>query len=477
MTDVIRLTTIDYRLSTIASAIALLVCLHASQAIAQVIERPERPIAGLFGGGRPPDPARARHDLTLTVNTLGGYDDNPSPTESGGVDAFTPREPGYMGFGETALVYRRGKQSQSFEIGGRGFVNAFRNVGLTPGFGGDLHADLRAPLGRRHQLGLSASGRTDPFYTLGAFAPLRGDGGAGGDGDDVESSVLPDANPVNGFSIRRSLTGDAAVSLTSRWTPRNTMSADYQYHMSDFRDNIGDGHTHAASLGYTRSIGRRSGLSAKYRASDSEFLDQDGLVRPNRTQTADLGYQHEREVSRTRRLAFGFGAGATYVDTVSSVLRERLDYVMPSGYANTRVDVARTWSISANYRRAVSVLEGLTAESFITDTGLVRVGGFLGSRSELALSAAYSTGAAVVTESTAKFDSYTGTAQLRVMLTRWWAAVVSQNVYAYRLHEFGELPKGMLDRLDRNATRVGMTLNLPLYGGYISRRARPRDGR
>ena len=145
---------------------------------------------------------------------------------------------------------------------------------------------------------------------------------------------------------------------------------------------------------------------------------------------------------------------------------------MPSGNANVRVDVARTWSISADYRRGASVLEGLTAETFITDTGIVRVGGFVASRSELAFSAAYSNGAAIVPESTAKFDTYTGTVQLRFMLTRWWAALVSQNVYAYQLHGF-DLPEGLLARLDRNATRVGMTFDLPLYGAYIGRRTRP----
>jgi hypothetical protein len=429
---------------------------------AQVIQRPERPTGGVFGGGRPLDPDRARHDLLLTVNMLGGYDDSPSPTGDSGLDAFTPREPGYTGFGETTVEYRRGRQNQSLGIGGRGYVNAFPGLGLTPGIGGDLHADVRVPLSRRHQLGLSAAGRSDPFYSLGAFAPLRGA---------MNSGVLPEGNPVNGFSIRRSLTGEGSVSLSSRWTPRNTVSGDYRYQMNDFRDNIGDGHRHAASLGYARSIGRGSGLRATYRASDSEFLEPDGFVRSLRDQTAEFGYEHERQFSRTRRLTFGFGAGATYVDTVS-VLRERLDYVMPSGYANTRVDVARTWSISADYRRAVSVLEGLTAEPFNTDAGLLRVGGFLGSRSELVFSGAYSVGAVVVPESTAKFDSYTGTAQWRFMLTRSWAVIVSQSVYAYRLHGL-VLPEGLLDRLDRNATRVGMTFALPLYGAYIGRRTRP----
>ena len=457
-----RLTTIDYRLTTLA--IGLLLCAGPTVVNAQVIQRPERPIAGLFGGGRPPDPDRARHDLLLTVNTMGGYDNSPNPAEnSGGLQTFAPREPGYTGFAETTVEYRRGRRNHSFELGGRGFVNAHRNVGLTPGFGGDLRANLSAPLGRRHQLDLSADGRSAPFYQISAFAPLSGV---------VNAGVLPNANPVNGFLIRRSLSGDGTLSLSSRWTPRDTVSANYGYRATDFPDNIGDGHSHAASVAYRRSIGRSSGFRVTYRASDSRFLEQGGLVRPNRTQAAELGYDLDRQLSRTRRLTLGFGTGATYVETVNGLARNRLHYVMPSGHVNLRVDVVRTWSMSADYRRATSLIEGLTAETFITDTGLLRVGGFVGSRLELAFSAAHSNGAAIVPGSTAKFDSYSGTIQLRFMLTRWWSATVNQNVYAYQLHGFN-LPPGLLPRLERNATRVGMTWNLPLYGAYIGRRTRP----
>jgi hypothetical protein len=347
-------------------------------------------------------------------------------------------------------------------LAGRGFVNAFRNLGLTPGFGGDVRARLTAPIGRRHQLGLSATGRSDPFYSIGGFAPLRGA---------VEAEVLPEANPVNGFSIRRSFCRDRNVAVTSPWTPRDTMTMDFGYSTQDFRDDIGDGRTYNASLGYQRSIGRRSSLRVFYRGADSEFVEQTALVRPTRTHTVEAGYDHDRQVSRTRRMAFGFGAGATYVDTVFSVTRQRLDYVMPSGFANTRLDIARTWSIWADYRRAVGVLEGVTAEAFMTDAAIVRVGGMIGSRTELVVSGAYSNGAGVIPQSESRFETYTGTAQVRFMVTRWWSALVSQNIYSYQLHGF-DLPEGLLPRLNRNATRVGMTFQLPLYGAYMGRPAR-----
>ena len=463
------LSTIDYRLSTRAFRLALLFVFIAAPLSAQVIERPERPIRGLFGGERPTDPNRTRQDLTLGLSTLGGYDDNPSLPDSGGLDAFTPREPGYTGFAEATLKYRRVRQTRLFETSGHAYTNAYRNLGLTPSFGGDVQAHVATPLGRHNQLEVSEDARTAPFYALGAFAPLRGDVGPG---------LLPDTSPAYGFSVRRSLAISSSVSLATRWSGRNMLTETYRYGRQRFRDHIGDGHTHEGSLGYTRTVGRRSGLTTSFSHSEAEYLQPpDRTARPIQQDTAEVGYQHEQTLSRARRWFFSFGAGATYVQTVSQIARDPLDYTMPSGHGSLRFDVARTWSIWSDYRRGVTVLEGLTAETFATDTALIRVGGYVGPRTEVAVSGGYANGASgVATESDSTFESYTATAQLRFLLTRWWSAVISHNFYSYRLHGFDKLPAGLQDRLDRNAVRVGMTFVLPLYGSYVEGRPRTPRG-
>src|SRR5262245_21525289 len=98
-------------------------------ATAQLLERPRRPFTGLFGGGPPPDPTRPRQELTLTVNLLGGYDDNLSLT---GTDTNRPPDPnqdkaGYTRSGDVLLRYWRGTTQRSFEIEGRGYVNSYSN--------------------------------------------------------------------------------------------------------------------------------------------------------------------------------------------------------------------------------------------------------------------------------------------------------------------------------------------------------------
>jgi hypothetical protein len=342
-------------------------------------------------------------------------------------------------------------------------MSTFRNVGIPTSYGGDVQLRAATPLGRAVQLDLQADARTDPFYAPGTYAPLRGE---------VARANLPDSNPANGFSVRRSRGAGTSASLAGRLSRRDTLSGTYRYDIRDFEDDLGDGHANAASLAYGRRIGRGSGLRASYRYSESEFLDFSGLVRQLADQTADLGYHHERNLSATRRLSFSFGAGASYVEGTRSATQERAEQVLPSGYGAARLDVARTWSISADYRRSASMLDGLSAETFATDTALLRVGGFASQRSELAFSAGYSSGRAAA-GSPGRFDSYNAAAQLRLFLTRWSAAVISHTFYSYRLIGVEDLPAGMPTRLDRNALRVGVTLNLPLYGAYGDGRRQP----
>jgi hypothetical protein len=439
----------------------------AGPAAAQVIERPERPVRGRFAGGPPPDPNRPSQTLTLTFSTLGGYDDNLTPDGATTSDPFRPRESGYTGFADAALRYRRTQGAGLFEAGGRSYVSTFRNVEIPTSFGGDVQVRAATPLGRAVQLDVQADARSEPFYAPGAFTALRAE---------VGRASLPDANPTNGFSMRRSRGAGASATLAGQLSRRDTVTGTYRYDLREFEDSLGDGDARSASLTYGHEVGRGSGLRFSYRYSQSEFLDYDGSTQGLEDRTADLGFHHERNLSATRRLSFSFGAGASYAQGTRSVTGlPPPERVLPSGYGAMRLDLARTWSISGDYRRAVSMLEGVSAETFATDAALARVGGFVGERSEVAFSAGYSNGRATASMP-GQFDSYSAAAQLRLFLTRWSAALVSHTFYSYRLVGVEDLPPGLPTRFDRNAIRVGVTMNLPLHGGDAGGTAR-RSGR
>jgi hypothetical protein len=438
----------------------LLLTAIAGQVDAQVLRRPER-------ASRPP--ARTIQELTLTLNSLGGYDDNPviEGTAGNGLDILTQREPGYTGFADAALRFFRERLGHSFETSGRAYVNSFHNIDLRPSYGGDVQARLTTPLGRRNQLQLAAGGRSDSFYSLGSFSSLRAD---------VGQSALPDANPSNGSYERRSLAGDATISFLGRWSARSAFNAAYRYNFREFRDHIGDTRSHTGLLDYAHNLRRRSTIRISYRRSNSEYgdrridaeLKQVDILRPVTENSGELGYQHERAVSRTRSLVFAVGGGASYVRTVT-LTNEPLEFQLPSGYASTRLDIARTWSVQADYRRGLSLLEGVTIEQFVTNTGMIRLGGLLGSHSELVFAAGYSTGSAAP-GSSGSIESYNATSQFRYKLTESLSMLFGHTYYSYHLLGVQDLPSGFANRLDRNAIRVGMTLELPLYSGS------PRQG-
>jgi hypothetical protein len=448
-------------------ALALLACTVASSGEAQILQRPERPIRGLFGGRPQPDPNRTRQEVTLTLDSLGGYDDNLVPVETTGIESLAPHNSGYTGFAAAALLYWRGRQTRTFEVRGRGYVNSFRNLGVEPTYGGDLQARLTTPLGerRRHDLELAGASRSDPFYSPATLGPLRAD---------VASGTLPDANPANGYYMRRSLANEARISLTNRWSTRDTVTLGYRYDMREFNDHDGDSRSHIASFDYARTLGRRAGLRTTYRHSESTLFESAG-PRPLAQDGIELGFQHEQRLTPTRRFWFGVGAGAAYVSTLDTLTRLPRSYVLPSGYGNALLDIGRTWNVSGEYRRALSVIEGLTLQEFVTDAATVRTGGYAGERSEIVFSAAYSNGAAAP-GSTGTFDSYMAAAQFRFLITRTWSAVVGHSFYSYRTRGIPDLPAGFSETLNRNALRVGMTFDLPLYGAYVVQRPE-RPGR
>src|SRR4051812_41526370 len=112
-------------LTSVRVAAALIVAAAVAPVVsAQVVEPPPRPYRGLFGGGSHPDPTRTRKELTLTVNALGGFDDNLAPPGGGG--AIVPRPSGYTGFTDVILRYWFGRDVRSLELTGRSFMNTYR---------------------------------------------------------------------------------------------------------------------------------------------------------------------------------------------------------------------------------------------------------------------------------------------------------------------------------------------------------------
>jgi hypothetical protein len=420
--------------------------LCATPGEAQVIQPPRRILQPQT------DSNRLRQQLTLSIDVLGGAEDNLAPEDASGSE-FLTRPGGRTGFAATKLHYRIGQSNRSVEAIGGGFVNAFRNIGLTPVYGGDLAVRGRTGLGQRTVLDVGQNVRSDPFFALdplNSIQPAAPDLAAG----------ASDASPIDPFTKNRSLSLTTRASLNRRWTRRTTMDLSY-----NFNDRIYDGgpafdsRGHVATLAVSRSLGRASGVKASYRYSTFESAGAGGDPLAFEDQTVDVGWQYGKDLSRTRRIELSVGAGAV-----------RQESWGPSGYGTASVDVGRTWTLTTYYRRGVSVLQGVSARPFTTDAADVQLGGRLAGRIAAVFSGTYSngqTGTHAEASRPGRFDSYAFTGQLSFQVTPWWSAVATYSHYQYALNTVASQTLGISPDTYRNAVRVGFTLQLPLVGSQM----------
>jgi hypothetical protein len=433
-----------------------------------------RPYRGLFGGGQQPDPNRSRHELTLTLDTLAGYDDILAPT---GVDpvASATAESGYTVFGEGNLRYWYGRTGRSISADGRVFSNAYTTIDVGTLVGGNGQVRVETPLGRRSSLTASQSVRYEPSLVLGAFGPLQ---------SDVDQNLLPETGQSNGYVDQRSWSLLTDVGAERRWTPRQMTRATFGYSQQTYLDELGHSSTGmSASIGHESVTSRNTSLLSTYRFTDSTFEGAPGsggapavAGMPLTDHTFEFGGSYTRRLSPTRQLTFSGGGGATYVQTLSTLDRSALDYWTPSGYGSVSMAVGRTWSVVGNYRRGATVLQGVTLQSFATDAFHLGVDGSLSRRIDVYFGASYSNGQAGGGEQLSRFASYDALAQMRYALARCCALSVHYYYYYYRLDDITDVPTGVPDQFDRNAIRIGFTFWLPLYGSYTDGPERARRG-
>jgi hypothetical protein len=160
-------------------------------------------------------------------------------------------------------------------------------------------------------------------------------------------------------------------------------------------------------------------------------------------------------------MVLSFGGGAIRAFTREQLTRQDVNVWVPAAYGNLRVDWSRSWGMSADYRRSVNSVQGISAGAFATDAALVRVGGSVARRVDLSFSTGYAAGRAP-TGVSRSYETYTSTAQMRLELTNNWSAVVGYDHYQYDLRGINPILRQLPTNVQRNAVRVGLTMDLPL---------------
>ena len=429
---------------------------------AQTRPRPARPFRGIFGGGQQtPDPNRTRTELTLTAGIQGGYDDNVAagPGSGGGEPLPGAATSGYAGQANAALDFFHGKTSRSIRVVGSGTLSAYPEFidGVVPG--ASLAMDGVTSLGRRNSLTVRQQLGYEPLFAFRGLSAV-----AGPPGPDA-AALAPRGSAL--FE-RRSVTASTSASLDRRWSRHSSSMFLYSYSTQQYTDDEGgDARGHSARADFRRTLSSRASVQATYSYSNSEYADLAGVTRPILQHTLEGGPALTFRLSPRRSFSISASGGATHVESIRPVDLERYRYWAPYGSGTANLALSDTTSVSLSYRRGLTVLEGLTGQSFYTDSVGLTGSSLLTSRIDARIGGNFATGRTPsASGSLSDFRVYTASAEVRVALNRFTAATAAYNYYFHRYSNPAELPAGFPAEYDRHSVRVGLTLWVPLRGTY-----------
>jgi len=407
------------------------ICLTAARA--QDAEAPLPPVRGLFGsdGAEPRIGQTAQVSAWLNVT----HDSNlAAGLPAGRLDARTRPEGQYSVLG-TDLSYL--KRARRMTLG----ANVTSNLRHYPHLE-DTIADHGAGVtwsstfGR--QTALSASQRL--FYS-----------------QSYQLALLPalTADPVSVSSRPDSVSHLQALGLTTNFRVvrgvgrRSSVEGSYERRSVEFESveaDLGtwDARGHFSSrmtrnavlqLGYGQRVGRYGGHSSG---------------RTLRSHDVDVGMNYSRtfSLSESKQTTVSVMPGSSFVDS-----EDGLQYRL-RGEAVLDQRLSRSWTAQGVYRRSLQFVEGFT-EPFFANAVTGGLHGYLGRRVELVTSAGYSTGEIGLSGAGA-YDSYSGSVQASVAMTRHWAVSLEYLFYDHRIAGDITLPGTLAGTLNRHSVRVGL---------------------
>jgi len=407
----------------------------------------QRPAAGAVFGGASASTSGKALDLTVDINE--SYDQN--VTVRSGPDEFSL----FQGSGAYVVLtpnldfVSHGNRVQwAMNAGSNGRYYSDTGEVIVTNESGAANLSVRLSSSTTMSLNQSVAYSASPF--AGLFVPS------------VAPEIGSAAPPTSNYSLDafKSYTSATGASVTHRISPRATLS---------FASDLGYTAT-PRTAGYPSVQNRDVGGRIAYSLSRDLHLQFGYTFRqgqyegsPRSTQhDLNIGIDYSRPLSRTRKTAISFMLGPTVASVPLTVGSQdvRRQYRL-IGDASLRHQVGRTWALQASYRRGIGNIEGFQAPVF-TAAYSASASGFLGRRTDLSLSAAYSTGESALTTGTPdQFATYTGDARLRIAMTRMWATYVEYLFYDYNFNRT-VLAAGLPPSLTRNGVRTGVTMWIPV---------------
>jgi hypothetical protein len=422
---------------------------------AQVLNRPERAADVV---ARTTDRSHSSQSLSVSLNVMGGYDRNDTENFVEGPDLPVLFQSSSSGTVDGGLAYSRSQGTRTLGIAFNGtgtfYSGDLIQAGPARAFNGGI--TFSTPMGDAARFSVEERLMYDSLYSLGAFDDLALEAPLG---------ELPVGGPTQGVAEIGSISSDSNVGLQYRLGRRSTLSGSYGYVRRVYSGiSTGDISSNRATVALSRQIKRTTGMNVSYGYSSGDYapLVGGGGTRPLVGHFVQGGFDVTKRLSPRRALQMSFGVGATRADAVTGDDDINYTFWAPSATAQARVDLVRTWALSANYSRGTTALSGLTREAYSSDAFGLSVGGQV-KRVDLvfttgAARGATGAGAAV----TSDYVTYTTAMQVGIPITRRLSGVVQYSLYSYEVSGNAEIPSALPNSFSRSAIRAGLSVRLPI---------------
>jgi hypothetical protein len=431
---------------------AFYVLASASPLLAQAINPPPRP-------GAPPRQGDTRQELGVSGSVQAGYDEN--QVTQGAVNAPAPIRSGQSMHGSVSLRYLVGNSARFVDVSGSESVYNYSNSVTGPRYASSVMTVAATPLGARTTARVTHSLQFAPYFSLGAVAQPDPAAGPVGGIDTI------DTTPATGYVATRSRANIVSSSLDRTLTRRTSVNVGYTFAFHDYLDGPAfDTTTHSLTAGIGHTISRSVTMSASAHKSNSDYVLQDGEIRPHDALGVDLSVGYRRQVSPTRGYSLSVSGGARESRSIAPISRLPVRYWAPSGSGSASFAIGRSWSVTANYTRALRVLQGIAPDTFQTQSTRLNVGGVIAGPVDTVVTVGFSDGKTVRASETTRpsaFEALAAAVQFRVRLVSSLALMISATRYDHRLNPDAQITLGVAQRVQRSGARVGVTWSLPLF--------------
>jgi hypothetical protein len=247
------------------------------------------------------------------------------------------------------------------------------------------------------------------------------------------------------------------ATITVGSTSGTSVSASGEYDRTRFEQTIGGRPNLEVSSGsakMSQRIRRNVHLSGEYEYRAAEFGDQGRSTEHRLT----FGADYSRALSSSRRANFRLEVTPSTLELPPAVTPTDVSgpVFRLQGEAAVEYQLGRTWRASGSGRREVQYLIVLN-EPVYSNSARVVLEGLVTRRIDVAVTAAYATGASAVTQSS-QIETYSGDAKVRFALTRSFAVYTEYLYLYYDLRGYQQITPELPRIFRQHGVRVGLTL-------------------